>query len=116
MVNLVVAAKKQRHCVELYGLEYGPLIATFDEAALDFLIENGFRQCHKFYIDGEHIGYTEFYAKLTGRLRMVKKNKLVQGIGVNDADYTVNKCKNRKIVWPLPLLPNVEGYVKAGVW
>lgn len=33
---------------------------------------------------------------------MVKKNKLVQGIGVNDADYAVNKCKNRKIVWRCP--------------
>lgn len=59
--------EKAKTLCELYGLEYEYIDATFDEAALDFLIENGFRTVPQVYIDGEHIGgYTEFYAKLTG--------------------------------------------------
>ena len=33
---------------------------------------------------------------------MMDKTKLVQGVGVNDADYTVTKCKNGKQVWECP--------------
>ena len=33
---------------------------------------------------------------------MIKKNKLVQGVGVNDADYFVYKKENGKIVWVCP--------------
>lgn len=33
---------------------------------------------------------------------MIKKNKLIQGVGVNDADYPVYKKENGKIVWQCP--------------
>lgn len=33
---------------------------------------------------------------------MRNKNKLVHGVGVNDADYPVYKTENRKIVWQCP--------------
>lgn len=33
---------------------------------------------------------------------MTKKTKLVRGVGINDADYTVYKYENGKIVWQCP--------------
>lgn len=33
---------------------------------------------------------------------MIKKNKLIQGVGVNDADYSIAKTENSKIVWRCP--------------
>lgn len=59
--------EKSKTLCELYELEYEYIDCTFDEAALDFLIENGFRTVPQVYVDGKHIGgYTELYMKLTG--------------------------------------------------
>ena len=33
---------------------------------------------------------------------MVKKNKLIQGVGINDADYFVYKKENGELVWQCP--------------
>ena len=54
--------EKAKVLCDMYELEYEYIDATFDEEALDFLIENGFRTVPQVFIDGEHIGgYTEFY-------------------------------------------------------
>lgn len=58
---------KTKVLCELYGLEYKYIDCTFDEEALDFLTENGFRTVPQIFIDGTHVGgYTDLYAKLTG--------------------------------------------------
>lgn len=58
--------EKSKTLCELYGLEYEYIDCTFNEDALDFLIENGFRSVPQIYVDGTHIGgYTELYTKLT---------------------------------------------------
>lgn len=33
---------------------------------------------------------------------MSKKNKLIQGVGINDSDYAVHRRENGKIVWTCP--------------
>ena len=59
--------EKAKALCDLYGLGYEYIDCTFNEDALDFLIESGFRSVPQIYVDGTHIGgYTELYAKLTG--------------------------------------------------
>ena len=43
---------------------------------------------------------------------MRKKTKLVYGVGVNDAYYSVYKYENGKIVWQCPLLQNMEAHAR----
>lgn len=35
-------------------------------------------------------------------MKLKRKNSLVQGIGINDADYFIKKVKNKKIIWTCP--------------
>lgn len=45
---------------------------------------------------------------------MRKKNKLVQGVGVNDADYFVCRKENGKIVWQCPYYQTWKGMLERG--
>lgn len=47
---------------------------------------------------------------------MIKKNKLVYGVGVNDADYSVHKCENRKIVWRCPYYGTWKGMLERAYY
>ena len=58
--------EKAKTLCELYELEYEYIDCTFDEEALDFLIESGFRTVPQVFIDGEYVGgYTDLYERLT---------------------------------------------------
>lgn len=53
---------KAKALCELYELKYEYIDATFDEVALAFLIENGFKSVPQIYIGDTHVGgYAEFY-------------------------------------------------------
>lgn len=58
--------EKSKVLCDMYELEYEYIDATYDEGALDFLIENGFKSVPQIYVDGEHVGgYTDLYERLT---------------------------------------------------
>ena len=44
----------------------------------------------------------------------MKRTKLIQGVGINDADYPICKKENGKIVWTCPYYQTWTGMLKRG--